>query len=62
MCWTFGISNAGGKEIKELKFEKEENDRFYKDEQCKTVNLIEEKGERIAWRVCTEAFSFTLKD
>ncbi|KAE8656282.1 hypothetical protein F3Y22_tig00117005pilonHSYRG00330 [Hibiscus syriacus] len=32
-----------GKKIEELKFEKEENDRFYKDEQCKTENLIEEK-------------------
>ena len=47
MCWTFCISNAGGKEIEELKSEKEKNDRFYKDEQRKTTNLIEEKGERI---------------
>ncbi|XWS15003.1 hypothetical protein CRYUN_Cryun35bG0057200 [Craigia yunnanensis] len=36
-----------GKEIEELKFEKEKNDRFYKDEQCKTTNLIEEKDALI---------------
>lgn len=47
MWWIFGISNAGGKEIEELKFEKEENGRFYKDEQCKSANLIEEKGEHM---------------
>ncbi|XP_022773149.1 synaptonemal complex protein 1-like isoform X2 [Durio zibethinus] len=35
------------KEIEELKFEKEENDRFYNDEQCKTTNLIEEKDALI---------------
>ncbi|XP_022773152.1 synaptonemal complex protein 1-like isoform X5 [Durio zibethinus] len=34
------------KEIEELKFEKEENDRFYNDEQCKTTNLIEEKVQQ----------------
>ncbi|KAB2030539.1 hypothetical protein ES319_D05G239000v1 [Gossypium barbadense] len=36
-----------GKEIEELKFEKEENDRLYKDEQCKIANLIEEKDALI---------------
>ncbi|XP_021284664.1 synaptonemal complex protein 1-like isoform X3 [Herrania umbratica] len=36
-----------GKEIEELKFEKEENGRFYKDEQCKSVSLIEEKDALI---------------
>ncbi|XVF36717.1 hypothetical protein REPUB_Repub19eG0082100 [Reevesia pubescens] len=36
-----------GKEIEELKFEKDENDRFYKDEQRKTANLIEEKDALI---------------
>ncbi|XVE55497.1 hypothetical protein DITRI_Ditri03aG0163300 [Diplodiscus trichospermus] len=36
-----------GKEIEELKFEKEENDRFFKDEQRKTANLIEEKDALI---------------
>ncbi|OMO93778.1 putative Ribosome-binding protein [Corchorus capsularis] len=36
-----------GKEIEELKFEKEENNRFYRDEQCKTANLIEEKDALI---------------
>ncbi|WRX30895.1 hypothetical protein QQP08_023382, partial [Theobroma cacao] len=36
-----------GKEIEELKFEKEENGRFYKDEQCKSANLIEEKDALI---------------
>lgn len=45
---AFCISNAGEKEIEELKFEKEENDRFYEDEQRKTANLIEKKGECIA--------------
>ncbi|TYI28446.1 hypothetical protein ES332_A05G245300v1 [Gossypium tomentosum] len=36
-----------GKEIEELKFEKEENDRLYKDERCKIANLIEEKDALI---------------
>ncbi|XWS25279.1 hypothetical protein CRYUN_Cryun27aG0055700 [Craigia yunnanensis] len=36
-----------GKEIKELKLEKEENHRFYKDEQRKTANLIKEKDALI---------------
>ncbi|XVF39511.1 hypothetical protein PTKIN_Ptkin01aG0040500 [Pterospermum kingtungense] len=35
------------KELEELKFEKEENDRFYKDERRKTANLIEEKDALI---------------
>ncbi|XWS23886.1 hypothetical protein CRYUN_Cryun28dG0054000 [Craigia yunnanensis] len=36
-----------GKDREELKFEKEENDRFYKDEQRKTANLIDEKDALI---------------
>ncbi|XP_039049818.1 synaptonemal complex protein 2-like [Hibiscus syriacus] len=40
------IRNSG-KKIEELKFEKEENDRFYRDEQRKTENLIEEKDALI---------------
>ncbi|KAK8692310.1 hypothetical protein V6N13_075778 [Hibiscus sabdariffa] len=32
-----------GKQIEELKFEKEGNDRFYRDEHLKAANLIEEK-------------------
>ncbi|MBA0745979.1 hypothetical protein Gogos_008536 [Gossypium gossypioides] len=36
-----------GKEIEELKFEKEENDRLYKDEQCKIAILVEEKDALI---------------
>ncbi|KAE8715417.1 Synaptonemal complex protein 1 [Hibiscus syriacus] len=36
-----------GKKIEELKFQKEENDRFYRDEQRKTENLIEEKDALI---------------
>ncbi|KAK8642786.1 hypothetical protein V6N13_012118 [Hibiscus sabdariffa] len=36
-----------GKQIEELKFEKEENDRFYRDDQRKTINLIEEKDALI---------------
>ncbi|GLU16191.1 hypothetical protein SLE2022_326360 [Rubroshorea leprosula] len=35
------------KELEELKIGKEEREKFYRDEQCRTVNLIEEKDAMI---------------
>lgn len=37
-------SHVGEKEIRELKIEGQEKDKLYRDEQCRTANIIEEKG------------------
>lgn len=39
---------AGEKELEELKNEKEERDKLFKDEKCRSTSLIEEKGRHLA--------------
>ncbi|KAF5955299.1 hypothetical protein HYC85_008155 [Camellia sinensis] len=38
---------AGKRELKELSIEKEEREKYFRDEQCKTTNVIEEKDAMI---------------
>lgn len=45
--WIFWILIIGGKELVELRHEKEESDKFYRDELCRIGNIIEEKGKRV---------------
>ncbi|XP_028122471.1 synaptonemal complex protein 1-like [Camellia sinensis] len=35
------------RELKELSIEKEESEKYFRDEQCKTTNVIEEKDAMI---------------
>uniref|UniRef100_UPI0005C9F03F synaptonemal complex protein 1-like n=1 Tax=Fragaria vesca subsp. vesca TaxID=101020 RepID=UPI0005C9F03F len=41
------ILNVGEKELEECRLEKEETDKLYRNEQCRTANLIEEKDTMI---------------
>ena len=44
-CYCVWIWTVDEKELKELKIQREEREQFHRDEQCKTANLLEEKGE-----------------
>lgn len=39
--------DVGEKELEELKSDKEEREKSYRDEQSRTANLIEEKGKHL---------------
>lgn len=53
MHCTFEIANliqilvVGDKELEELKIEKEENEKLFRDEHCRAANLIAEKGKYV---------------
>ena len=49
-----------GKELEELKIGSKGKDKLYRDEMCRTANLIEEKGKHFAWQIFRWHLSFLL--
>lgn len=47
LMWSTWILTVGEKELEELKIEREERDKLYRDECCRTANLMDEKGKHL---------------
>lgn len=47
IIWCAWILTVGEKELEDLKIEREERDKLYRDECCRTANLMDKKGKHL---------------